>query len=265
MTWVFGSPTWLGCSVGVADIQVTVGGQTFDCLQKLYGLERNLMAGFAGNVRTGFAMLARLQQLIDELKTAPADSTDIQALIAAYPAVARDLFATLPASLQEGGSEVLIVAAEPAAATFYGSRARAVRFLEPRFTAQEIAHKEWASIGSGAGIAAYQAELEKVTGEEGDGLVQMETGFPGGHALMMANFVAMEIGNLPNISGISQHFHIGIVFAGGWDLRNSDRDFFPPDGPPQQIRMPPVASSWAELETILADSVSTGDLRTAVA
>jgi hypothetical protein len=63
MTWVFGSPTWLGTSVCLADIQVTVGDTTFDCLRKVYGLDQNVMAGFAGNVRTGFAMLARLKRL----------------------------------------------------------------------------------------------------------------------------------------------------------------------------------------------------------
>jgi hypothetical protein len=264
MTWVFGSPTWLGSSVCVADIQVTVGGQTFDCLRKLYGLDRNVIAGFAGNVKTGFAMLAKLQQLVDAGKSSPDGPADIEALIDAYPGVARDLFASLPDELRAGGSEILVAGAEPAAGTLYGSRSRAVRFLGPSFAVQEIPHREWASIGSGSGILAYLAELEKVTGEAGDGLVQMETGLPGGHALMMARFVAMQIADLPSIPGISKHFHIGVVFADGWQITNSDRDFFPPDGPPKQIRMPRFASSWAELEELLGGRVS-ADLSIAVA
>lgn len=54
MTWVFGSPTLLGSAVCVADIQITIGDETFDCLRKLYGLNQNVVAGFAGSVKVGF-------------------------------------------------------------------------------------------------------------------------------------------------------------------------------------------------------------------
>jgi hypothetical protein len=264
MTWVLGSPTWFGVSACVADVQVTVGDETFDCLQKLYGLERNVLAGFAGNVRTGFAMLARLQRLIDAQKTSQEDPADIRALFQEYPEVARDLFAGLPEELRHGGSAVLIGAAEPAANTIYACRSRAACFKSPEFAVEEIPHREWGSIGSGSGIAAYKAELEKITGDEADGLVQMEVGRPGGHAQVMAQFLAMQVSQLPPLPRISSHFHIGVVFADGWQMGTSDRDFFPPDGPPQQIRMPRVALSWAELEALLTGRAS-GDLTLAIA
>jgi hypothetical protein len=263
MTWVFGSPTWLGSSVSVADIQVTVGDETFDCLRKLYGLHQNVMAGFAGSVLAGFAMLARLQQLIDETPSEHG-AVDLDTLFDRFPAVAQEVFDRLPDAALDAGSEVLVAGAESAGKTLYGSRPRAVRFMGPDFTAEPIPHQEWASIGCGSQITAYQAELEKVTGEEGRGLVQMEVGRPGGHAQMMARFVTMQVGNLPSVPGISKHFHVGVVFADGWEITTSDRDFFPPDGPPQEIRMPPVATSWAELEALLDDRAS-GDLARAIA
>jgi hypothetical protein len=256
MTWVFGSPTWLGSSICVADIQVTVGTDTFDCLRKLYGLDQNVMAGFAGNVHTGFAMLARLQRLIDDEKNSPSAPADIQAIVDRFPDAARGLFEGLDDHGRRGGSAVLVAGAEPARDRLYGSRPRAARFKSPDFAAQEIPHREWASIGSGAEIAAYQAELEKLTGDEADGLLTMEAGRPGGHAHTMAMFVVMSVGDMPGVRGISKHFHVGLVFADGWHLTRSDRDFFPAPGPPQQIRMPPVAESWAELERILAPHLS---------
>jgi hypothetical protein len=256
MTWVFGSPTWLGTSVALADIQVTVGDDTFDCLRKLNGLDQNVMAGFAGNVKTGFAMLARLQRLIDDEKTGASAAADVQAIFDHFPDAAKDLFASLDDNGREGGSAVLVAGAEPATNTLYGSRSRAARFLSPQFSAQEIPHQEWASIGSGAEIPEYQAELEKVTGDESHSLVTTEANRPGGHAHTMAILLMQSVADLPSVRGISKHFHVGVVFAGGWQLTSSNRDFFPPDGPPQQIRMPPVAESWRALESLLAPHLS---------
>jgi hypothetical protein len=256
MTWVFGSPTWLGSSVCLADIQVTVGDDTFDCLRKLYGLDQNVVAGFAGNVKTGFAMLASLQRFIDDTKPSASAPADIQAIFDHFPDAARDLFASLADYGRQGGSAVLVAGAEPAANHVYGSRSRAARFLSPEFSAQEIPHQAWASIGSGAEIPEYQAELEKVTGDESLPLITMEAGRPGGHAHTMAIAVMQSVGDLPSVRGISKHFHVGVVFAGGWEFTSSNRDFFPPDGPPQQIRMPPVAESWRALERLLAPYLS---------
>ncbi len=224
MTWVMGRPTWLGISACVAVVQVTVGDETFDCLRKLYGLEANVLAGFAGNVKTGFPMLARLQQLTDVQKSSEEDPANISALFHEYPGVARDLFASLPAELQHGGSAVLIGAAEPAANTLYGCLSRGACFRSPEFAAEEIPHREWDSIGSGSGIAAYKAELEKITSDEADGLLQMEVGRPGGHAEMMAQFLTMQVSELPPVPGISTHFHIEWSLLMGrdrWRLNSS--------------------------------------------
>jgi hypothetical protein len=247
MTWVFGSPTWLGTSVCLADIQVTVGEKTFDCLRKVYGLDRNLMAGFAGNVKTGFGMLARLQRLSNDMKQSAYDPTDVQGIFDHYPAAAAELFASLGDDGLEGGSAILVAAAEPADNTVYGSKSRAARFVWPDFATDEIPHKAWASIGSGSDIPAYQAELDAVTGDDGRPLVVLEANNRGGHARAMAFFVTQAVGDMPPVEGISKHFHVGVVFADGWELGTSDRTQFR-GGPPEEIRMPHVAESWDELE-----------------
>jgi hypothetical protein len=264
VTWVFGSPTWLGASVCVADIQVTIGNRNFDCLQKLYAIDANALAGFAGNVSMGFEMLSALARVIRLGKGATAEPTDAAALIDRFPDVARGVFARQPAEAQAGGSALLLAIGEPSENTLYGTTPHVVRFTSPTFEAQEVPRKEWASIGSGAGVNEYQAELTKVTGDEGDGLLQMEVGRPGGHARMMAQFVAMQVAELPEVKGISQHFHIGVAFADGCELTTTNRDLFPPDGPPQQIRMPKVASTWAELQDVVS-SLAAGDPMIAIA
>lgn len=236
----------------MADIQVTVGDKTFDCLRKLYPLDQNVLAGFAGNVETGFAMLERLHQLIVSTKQAPGDPADIEAVFRLFPRAARELFADLDDRGREGGSALLIAAGEPADNTIYGSAARVACFQGPAFAAQEIPHQQWGSIGSGSDIPAYLAELEKLTSDEARELVKMEVGMIGGHASIMASTIIREIGEMPRVPGISMHFHVGTVVTGGWRLTKSDRDYFPGDAPPVQIRMPPVAESWQELQDLLA-------------
>lgn len=66
MTWVFGTATeFFGTAICVSDIQVTLSdGETVDCLQKMYPVARNVVAGFAGDVPLGFSMLSQLALLL---------------------------------------------------------------------------------------------------------------------------------------------------------------------------------------------------------
>lgn len=62
MTWVVGCQSSLGYAVLISDVQVTVSDKgTFDCLQKTFPLGTSTAAAFAGNVKTGFRVIKRLQ------------------------------------------------------------------------------------------------------------------------------------------------------------------------------------------------------------
>jgi hypothetical protein len=144
-----------------------------------------------------------------------AGPADLQAIFDQFPIAARELSASLDDKGRTGGAAILVAGAEPVANAIYGSRSRAARFLGPDFAAEEIAREAWASIGAGADIPAYQAEPEKVTGYESHPLLTMEAGRPGGHAHTMATFVMQAVADLPSVRGISKHFHVGVVLAGG--------------------------------------------------
>ena len=79
----------------------------------------------------------------------------------------------------------------------------------------------------------------------------------------MALSVTQAVGDMPPVEGISKHFHVGVVFARGWQLGTSDCRHFR-DGPREEIRMPPVAESGAELERLLAPHLA-GALTVALA
>jgi len=91
MTWVFGSATnFFGTAISLADIQVTLNGETYDCLRKLYGIEQNVVAGFAGNVETGFTMLSHLQRVVDEVKATSASTVEVEQPVRALPVRRRE-------------------------------------------------------------------------------------------------------------------------------------------------------------------------------
>src|ERR1035441_3164307 len=250
MTWVFGNATILGSGVCVADIQVTTGDRTFDCLRKLYPLDRNLIAGFAGNVATGFEMLAVLHHLMNAEKASSAEVANVQRIFKRFPTSAKQHYASLSAEHHEGGSQLLIVGANHAADALYESRPDVARFTAPDFRCDEIPRGTWGSIGSGTGIDAYRKELAAITGDEGRQLMQLEVGQPGGYAKTMSFVIVEAVRKMPPVCGISQHFHTGIVTAHACEFRSSATTWHDDEGP-HVIEMPEVAESWASLQALL--------------
>jgi hypothetical protein len=168
MTWVFGTATeFFGTAICVSDIQVTLpDDEVVDCLQKVYPLAQNVVAGFAGDVELGFAML-------EDLGAVVRDSRPRSARVAMdeFSAIAKARFAGLPTAQQRRGSEVLIAYVLPDEQATYGGQPLVGCFHCPDFEFEEIPRGRWGSIGSGTDIPAYRQELEKLTGDGTDPLL----------------------------------------------------------------------------------------------
>lgn len=248
MTWVFGTATdFFGTTICVSDIQVTLpGDETVDCLQKMYPLAQNVVAGFAGDVELGFSMLADLATVVQDKQ--PRSARDG---MGEFSRIAKACFAGLPPGQQERGSEVLVAYVLQDDQMVYGGRPVVGRFRCPEFESEEIPRGTWGSIGSGTVIPAYQRELEKLTGEQTDPLLQMEANQPGGYAQMM--FIAFNgaLRDFEPVPGISRHFHSCVVTVEGFPSGNSDQTMFGPDGEIVETKMPEVATSFAELQELL--------------
>lgn len=67
MTWVVGASTLFGYGVLVSDIQVTdeVTGHRMDILQKAFSVGKYIVAGMAGDVRTGLILLSDLSRFLN--------------------------------------------------------------------------------------------------------------------------------------------------------------------------------------------------------
>lgn len=250
MTWVFGTATdFFGTAICVSDIQVTLpGGETVDCLQKMYPLAQNVVAGFAGDVELGFSMVEDLAAVIQDKQ--PRSARDG---MSEFSRIAKARFAALPRDQQERGSEVLVAYVLPDDRMVYGGRPVVGRFRCPDFEFEKIPRGTWGSIGSGTDIPAYQQELEKLTGEEARPLLQMEANWPGGFAQTMFIALTGAIGDIEPVPGISRHFHSCVVTVHGCMPGSSDRTMFGAAGEVVEIKMPEVATSFAELQNLLRD------------
>jgi hypothetical protein len=235
----------------VASLRVPRPNDSVDCLQKVYALDQNVLGGFAGDVYAGFALLASLRRLLQE----EAQEVPIERVFEGFPRLARETFARLDVQHQSG-SAVMVAGASATERALYGSRARLARFRYPDFDADEIPTSEWAAIGSGSEVEAYREELQSAMGGDARNLLVMESSNPGGFANTLTISIILNVFDMPAVPGIAKHFHIGTVFADRCWIRKSDRELFV-GGPPQQIRMPPVATSWPELLTVLEQELGT--------
>lgn len=251
MTWIFGCATqFVGTAVVVADIQVTAGDRTFDGLKKLYVLDNNFVAGFAGNVEVGFTMLDLLAGQLSELRNHDGSPTDPSIVMSRFSEIARSQFAELDPEVRATGCEILIAGAAMDERAMYASQPIVARFGGPDF-APEVANRgEWISIGSGNHIEEYRLELEKLTGDSPNPLLALEANNPGGYASIMSFMIVEAITELPSVPGISEHFHICVLSAHGFRCQTSDKTVFPGTGPPEEKRMPEVAQNWAELQEL---------------
>lgn len=241
----------MGTAIAVADIQVTVGDQVFDGLRKLHPIDRNVAIGFAGNVEAGFLAVEWLSSVVRSPARPVGPVSNVEDAVAEFSALAKNNYSLLGRSAQTGGCAVLVAGASFDERQMYGSRPFVAKMTAPVFDIEVIERGEWGSIGSGNGIAEYRAQLESVAGDKADALLTMEASFAGGYATMMAMSVVEAIAEMPRVRGISEHFHTCVLTAHGFRFGDSNRTIYS-GGPPREIVLPPVASSWTELQLLLA-------------
>lgn len=256
MTWVFGTPlAFFGMALCVADIQVTLRDERqVDCLQKLYPMHQNVLAGFAGDVQIGFSLLEALAR---ELPAYPSDeppAVTVSELISSFPRRAREVFSSAPAANRSQGSELLIAGATPSPDRVYGGEPEVACLRGPKFIPEPVERGEWGWIGSGSAVPVYREKLEAYTSDAAREAMTMEGGWIGGFGTVIFVGLTSELRDLPPVPGVSQHFHACLVTASGFEGRSTDRTDFPPTGPPTQVKMPKVATSWSELQAVLANA-----------
>lgn len=134
MTWIVGKPIPFCYSAVMSDIRVTLAdGCERDCPQKIYQVGPFLALGFAGSVAIGFAMTARLTELLGSAQPGIAWEPDVVADW--WPQDARDVFERFPTSERALGCHLLLAGAHPSRNNGEAPWAKAYiyRFRSPDF------------------------------------------------------------------------------------------------------------------------------------
>lgn len=256
MTWIFAQPHFFGQVVALSDIQVTFehldGSIEYrDCLQKMYAVDKNIIAGFAGNVLGGLTLISSLSDLITQSKK---DNTDFlfepDEIISKWSKNLTILFNRLLPEAKEGGIQMLIAGVSHTidlGIPGYGKPYVAIFDCDDSFTPLYADMSKWLSIGSGSNVSKYISLLNKLSGEETWKLAQMEVNNRGGLSNALGIVILSDVQKLDEVEGISKHFHIAIVSREGIFGGTSDHTEIPvADEDVIVYKMPNVAHNLTE-------------------
>jgi len=252
MTWVMGQPIMFGYAICLADIQVTFGTKTEDCLQKIYKIDRNLVVGFAGSVNIGFAMLNSLARLRDSVIKEDL-SFEPEGLAEVWSEKAREIFNSALKNYKSKGSELLMAGVSHSKDLGIPGFGKPVVVVlrYPYFKPELAKMGEWVSIGKGREVKHYQEILKSLESREYNEAMKMETAFSGGYGSVLGSMVGDKVRRAPEVPGISKHLHICIISRQQVKLGNTDHwEVGPSDNweTRKEFRMPKVATNWQEFQ-----------------
>jgi hypothetical protein len=247
MTWIVGTATPFGYAVGLSDVCVTFGdGTELDCLQKIYPVGRYIACGFAGSVAIGFGMIQRLSQLLhnadQELGWIPSEVAKW------WQEDAREVFSGFHELEKENGAQIILLCVHPSdnMGDAPWPRSQVYTFTYPNFEPEGANPNELVSIGCGDSVIQYRELLDLLPVDES--LLQLEAGRFGGMSRGFMMAITDKIQEVP-ISGISSHLHICLVSRGQIAIGKNDRKYVNRTDL-RDFVMPPVATTWEELEQI---------------
>ena len=253
MTWVIGTPSSMGYGIAISDVRVTFpDGTTHDCLQKIYPVGRFITAGFAGSVAFGFWAIGNLQQ---QLGRAEPGHAWVPGWVAfKWFRLARRVFGISPPHVKAKGAAIMLVGVSPTVDVGIPGWARAtVAIMQaPDFFPRILRLQEVGAIGSGSGVELYIRELEQLQRNPYE-IWQAEVGMPGGFGRIVLHNIQQTILQNPS-TGISHHLHLCLVRRGEITLIKSDHSVVPPNGPEIEVRMPRVATTWAEFKEMCSET-----------
>jgi hypothetical protein len=224
MTWIVGTPTMFGYGFGISDVRVTAGnGSGTDCLQKIHPIGRWIAAGFAGDVRIGFAMVDELQALLfseDEHL-----ACDPLLVAQEWPHDARQVFARFPPDARGNGCHLMLISTHPEEHTGNPLWARSyVHILRsPDFQAEMVPVHTLGSIGCGDKYPPCRAAVETFSSDfkRRNLLMQGEVGMQGGMATMLG-FDLTQLLLRTQPGGISSHLQYCWVYRGEIIIKTND-------------------------------------------
>jgi hypothetical protein len=225
-----------------------------EVLQKAYPVGNYIAAGFAGSVRIGFELIQSLQTGMAVPEGTGPHAWDPRVVALHWRTSAQQIFRDAPAEERSLGSQILLVGPSPTehmgAPEFPRveiARATSPDFT-PRFSRPGLAVRH---IGSGGSVSEYKRAVRP--------LFRLSSGIHQAHiagihawAQQLAFSITITVREYPN-HGISDHFHVVAMRLGDMAVFTNDMITHPKDGPPQVLKMPPVARTWQDFESMVSE------------
>lgn len=255
VTWICAVSNIIGSCGLYSDVQVTFpNGSAKDLVQKAFPITDSLAAGFAGSVRIGFSLLDSLASFLQFPPGADPNEIGWDPLWVSlnWAPIARPVFERAPLAERRLGARLLIAAASPNQNCGLGPKFYFTRFASPDFKPGIMAKPfKICSIGSGSTIPVYHDTLRPLFRWAGHvtSLQAEARGGPHGWVRNLSFRISHRLMYHPR-AGISRHMHTIIIGRRMLIAENNDENIYKGDDPPIEIRMPPVARSYAEFESL---------------
>ena len=238
MTWVVGASTLFGYGIVISDVRVTClnSGRTIDMLQKAFPVGKFIVAGFAGDVRAGLALLENLYSFLNSVEVVEDELCDPQWVVDNWPTEARKIYQNLG---EVGDTHILMLGLKSKKQALGGAIGHLSVFRSPQFMPEtQIGGQKTMSIGCGAEVDEYTTILKEIMLGPYLNYMRGELFNIGGYGNRIADVLNWMAKENP-ASGISRHFQLFIISMGQIVQWN-----------PQDL--PRLAQSWDEL-TIMLD------------
>jgi hypothetical protein len=211
MTWVVGAASMRGIAFLVADVRVVWGdGRSAEAIEKVHRVGNHVIAGFAGSVRLGFALIERLKVELGALDAN--EAWDLEMIgRTRLPRVLRNAYdRSNPSNVERKlGVQLLIGAVDgqlkaglPEAVAIAFAKSRMCKIQSPTFRVEWATPERGMTIGSGA--IAYASRIEGLLPQLPG--MRSVTGEPQGLAVMLAMDMNQTIELEPNLR-VSPYLH----------------------------------------------------------
>lgn len=208
MTWIVGTLTPFGLGIVASDIRVTfTDGREVDCLQKIHPVGGGLLAGFAGSVRIGFALLQALANESAHLTSTKAWNLTVISNTW-WPRLARHVYSSASKSERDLSSKIILAGSHPNKDEGPFPRIELFEFSAPDFQPKKAIGI--ASIGCGARSVGCMTVVENAFAKMNPEFLML---FQAGHeAVAAAVDLTLQDAIRENpVHGVSPLFQVGIV------------------------------------------------------
>jgi hypothetical protein len=245
-------PGFITRGVLVGDVRITIRDPSgrrpdreIEGVQKIHQIDHNIVVGFAGNIDAGFGMVMNMARSISLSIPKGTLLTEPSKFLFKWARRARHAWAhSVPASEKEGGCALLAIVAPRPPSDTPSRPTKGWTMRSPDFQPERIAPRTAGSIGSGAHVPAYAAELERL-GEEFFNLstfeIQAFEGMGGPLTPIMA--VLSETIEQHEAPGVSPHLVACSVRWGDIRWTTNDQVLLRDDGNQVVRQMPPIVQT----------------------